>query len=91
MSNSNVWLETQGKRVTNLIRDIEVYRAKGTSGELNLGEIIALYKGAIAEITRLQKELVKSEEMIKELNKQTASFFERESLENIPFPESKSE
>ena len=77
MINSNVWLASQGRRVSVLIRNLEVYRAKGSyGGEINLAEIITLFNGATAEINRLQKLSEAKDVAIKELNKQITEVLE---------------
>ncbi len=54
----NAWLVFQGRRIDQLIYDIEKYRLSGSyGGNLNLAEIISLFKGAKTEITKLQKEI----------------------------------
>jgi len=83
MEVKNVWLETHGRRVDYLLQEIERYRLSGSyGGNLNLEEIITLFKGTKMEITRLQnendklKELIKEQEgQIEQLNKQTDAFF----------------
>jgi len=76
MINSNVWLARQGRRVDAIVRQMEVYRAKGSyGGDLNLDEIITMFNGAKAEIDRLQKELEASEARVKELDTQIGDIF----------------
>ncbi|MCK5604577.1 hypothetical protein KAR91_22000 [Candidatus Pacearchaeota archaeon] len=54
----NVWLESQGKRIDYLLHEIEKYRLSGAyGGELNLTEIVSLFKGAKIEIRKLQNEI----------------------------------
>lgn len=66
----NIWLETYGKRIDNLVYDLEKYRLNGSyGGNLNLGEIISLFKGAKLEITNLSIKLIELKE--KEVEKDT--------------------
>ncbi len=68
MTIKNVWLETHGRRVDYLLQELERYRLAGSyGGELNLHEIITLFKGTKFEITRLQNEV---ESLTEALNKQ---------------------
>lgn len=61
----NVWMETQGRRVDHLLYDLEKYRMSGSyGGELNLNEIIILFKGAKHEINKLQSEIFKLKKKI---------------------------
>jgi len=59
-----IWLETYGKRVDKLIYDLEKYRLNGSyGGNLNLGEIISLFRGAKSEITNLSIKLIELKEI----------------------------
>ena len=76
MSETNAWLETHGRRVMALIRELELYRAKGSyGGEINLGGIVTLFNSGIAEITRLQQELNAANDRANQLDKQIADIF----------------
>jgi len=76
MKDTNAWLETHGRRVLALSRELEVYKAKGSyGGEINLGSIVTLFNSAIAEITRLQGELNAANDRAEQLDKQIADIF----------------
>jgi hypothetical protein len=58
MEVKNVWLETHGRRVEGLITELERFRLSGAyGGNLNLNEIITIFKGTKFEITRLQNQI----------------------------------
>jgi len=66
----NVWLETFGRRVEHLLVVLERYRMAGSyGGELDLGEIGTLFRGAYREITKLHSENFNQAEEIKRLKK----------------------
>lgn len=66
----NIWLETYGRRIDKLVYELEKYRLNGSyGGNLNLGEIISLFKGAKLEITNLGIKLIKLKEI--EIEKDT--------------------
>ena len=56
--NENVWLISNRKRVTTLLRTYEEYRMKGSyGGEINFSEAILVTRGLMNEIERLNREL----------------------------------
>ena len=67
ITGNNLFLNTFGKQINNLIYELETVRLKGGYGgngqQLDLGRSIALYKACIKEIESLHKqktELVKA-------------------------------
>ena len=64
----NVWLNSFGRRISNLLTHIEEQRLKGGyGGSLNLNEVITLFKGAQNEIVRQDTEIKSLNEKIKSL------------------------
>lgn len=68
MEVKNVWLETHGRRVEFLIQELERFRLSGAyGGNLNINEIITIFKGTKFEITRLQNQVEALTEALKKV------------------------
>jgi len=56
METKNMWLDSYGRRVDFLMTEIERYRLSGSyGGNLDLTEILTIFKGTKTEIIRLQR------------------------------------
>ncbi len=57
MKMGNKWIESYGRRVSDICFRMEKLYASNAVPELNLREVVALFNGAKFEIERLQKQI----------------------------------
>jgi len=70
MNNNNSWLKSYGKRLEQINYMMEESILRGSfDTELNLNEILSLFRGSIGEIKSLQNQVDVLKEALQKLNK----------------------